>query len=544
VLTGGGSSDTCTNNVSDSKIQMVYSLPVPGQFGKLSYIKSKKAILNVKAFIELNPGETTNYLCEKINDYTCNTGSFLFDDLCYTFFDGPVTHAQADFNCQQLGGQLLKVISRKQQTFLNEAFSSKTLNNNSVWLDYRKMTYSLADNFFKAIDDAIIVFNSSGIDFTNPNDLPVLNDPSLKCVVINFTQGYFNGWKTISCLENSSYICQQPQILSPGLIRIIPDKQLLIPLDLYSGFQDLVLPSRSNLGNLVAISTDQFVPSGLIGAAHFLGRSDSFLQIDNVGPTRNFRYQFGISVSMWIYIDVIYDGETQYLIDARPKCNTGSELDEAFTLFLVNAPAANVTSIATNNSCHYLSNIAGPTGNTVANQSVLLIAKLCSFNITTRCKNFVSPTAYPVPVKQWTHIGFSYNAVSKLGSFFIDDHFGYFDSTLQMDALSRYFTYDSKNWLTNSSSVAINAPILLGANKYLQSQAFSGKISCLQWYEGPLTQPQFHYLKLCPLNTTYSNRAILCPHGFYYYKRNCYKFSSKASDFATAEAFCTSTPGK
>ena len=523
---------------------MYPSTLVPDHFGQICFTNPLKAYLQVTAFGNSDPTEPTNYLCEKINEYTCNNGSFLFEGLCYTLVKSLVTHAQADYNCHLMGGQILKIVNRKQQTFINAAFPASVLGYNHIWLDYRKITFNMSDLSFRAIDDSTFVFDSSGVDFTNTNDPPILDDPTMNCVIVNTTpEGEFNGWKTLSCLENASYICQQRQLLSPAFSRIIPSKELLLPLDLFSGFKDLVISQRANQGRLVAISEDKFLPSGLIGAAHFLGESDSFIRIDNVGQAKGIRYQFGISVSMFIYIDLIYDGETQVLIDARPDCLTGFEIDEGFTLSLTNAPVNSILTMSTNPKCADYLNVSGSNVTTSVNQAVVLVAKLCTYNVTTKCDKFVSPKAYYVPVKQWTHIGFTYNAVSKLGTFFIDEHYGFYNKLSGLDALSRYFTYDSANWLTNSSSVAVNAPIQIGSNKYQQSGAFSGKISCMQWYEGPLTQSQFLHLKQCPVNSTYLSKAALCPQGFEYYKKMCYKFSVKAQDFATAEAYCTSSPG-
>ena len=544
ALKGGGISDSCSNNVSDTIIQMSPATSAPGQFGQIGFNNPIKAVLNINVFNKDDQTGNTSYLCEKINEYTCNAGSFLFDGSCYTFVKNLVTHAQADYNCHLIRGQILKITNRKQQTFINAAFPASVFGYNKIWLDYRKLTYNMSDLKFSAIDDTTLVFDSSGIDFTSSTPIaPNLTDPSINCVAMDTTQGSLNGWNTLSCLENASYICQQDQIMSPALIRIIPVKQLLLPLDLNSGFKDLTILSRANLGSLVAITTDQFLPSGLVGAAHFLGSTNSFIRIDNAGPAKAIRYQFGISVSMWIYIDLIYDGETQYLIDARPECITGSEVDEGFTLSLVNGPAASIVSLPINPICSFVSNPSVPATNTTLNQHVVLVAKLCSYNSTTKCDKFVSPDAYPIPVQQWTYIGFTYNAISKHGTFFVNEHYGYYDKISGFGAHNRYFTYDSANWLINSSSVAVNAPIQIGSNKYLQSGAYSGKMSCLQWYEGPLTQSQFIYLKQCPLNNTYPSKATLCPQGFEYYKKNCYKFSSKAQDFASAEAYCTSTPG-
>ena len=523
-------------------VQMAPSTSSTGQFGQINFANPFKAFLNAVPFDKNDLSESTNYLCEKINEYTCNAGSFLFDGLCYTLIKNQVTHAQADRNCNLMGGQLLKIKNRKQHTFINAAFPPSSGQYSQIWLDYRKITYSTSDLSFRAIDDTTFVFDASGIDFTYA--APILTDSSMNGVVMDSSQGDFRGWRTVSCFQNASYICQQPQMLSPSLIRILPTKQLLLPLDLYSGFQDLTRSARTNIGSLVAISTDQFLQSGLVGAAHFLGRSDSFLRIDNVGSMKGIRYQFGISISMWIYIDIIYDGETQVLIDARPECITGSEVDEGFTLSLANTPVSSITSSASNPTCSSLSSASGGTATTTNNQNVVLVAKLCSYSTTTKCDTFISPSAYFIPIKQWTQIGFSYNAISKSGTFFIDQNYGYYDKISGVDALSRYFTYDSGNWLTNSSSVAVNAPIQIGSNKYQQTEAFAGKISCLQWYEGPIIQPQFLYLKQCPANMTYyPSKATLCPQGYEYYKKNCYKFSLRAQDFATAEAYCTSSPG-
>jgi Lectin C-type domain len=540
ALVGGGTSDSCSNNISDTKIQMINA--VSGDtFGQIGFVNPKQAVLNVAPFQKTDSTEATNYLCEKINEYTCNAGSFLFDGACYTLILNQLTHAQADYNCRLLGGQLLQIRNRKQQTFINAAFPAQTSGYVKIWLDYRKVTYNPADLSFRAADDTVFVFNSSGVDFTY--SAPELNDPLKNCVAMDSTQGDFNGWKTLSCFENASFICQQPQVLSPSLVRIIPKIQLLLPLDLYSGFADLALSSRTNIANMVAISTDQYLPSGLVGAAHFLGNSDSVIRIDN-GGTKGIRSQFGISVSMWIYIDLMYDGETQVLIDARPDCISGSEVDEGFTLSLVKKYASSISSPPTNSTCSALSQMSVQSANTSV-VSVKLVAKLCTYNnSSTKCDNFISPSSYNIPVKQWTSIGFTYNAVSKLGSFFIGPNYGYYDKTVGSNVINGYFSYDSGNWLTNSSSVAVNAPIQIGSSKYGQSTAFSGKLSCLQWYEGPITHPQFVYLSKCPVNNTYQGKSSLCPQGFEYYKKNCYKFATKAQDFATAEAYCTSPPGK
>jgi hypothetical protein len=497
-------------------------------------------VLSVTSFAKNDPTTPSYFLCEKITDYTCPAGSFLFDGLCYTLFTNLVTQAQADRNCYLMGGQLLAVLSRKQMTFINAAFPSYDYGYNVIWLDYRKITYNLTDTVFRAIDDRNIVFsNSTGLDFTST--APVLTDPNVNCVVMDASEGDFNGWRSISCFQNASYICQQSQLLAPSLRRIIPVLQLLLPLDLYSGFRDLVLMSRPNSGNLVAISADKYLPSQLAGAAHFLGKSNSYLHIDNGAPAKSINSQFGISVSMWIYIDVIYDFERQFLIDARPECNTGLETDEGFVLYLWNRQ---IEAFMLNYSIPLPCNMSTPfIVTTATTQNVHLAAKLCSYNTTTKCQVFFSPETYLVPVKKWTHVGFTYSAVSQRGTFFIDNNYGYYNGSTQSDSLSSYFSFDSLNWLTNSTSVAVSAPIRVGSRKYQQSGSFAGKMSCLQWYEGPLTQSQFLHLSKCPVNSTYSGIVSLCPIGFHYYKKNCYKFSPQPQDFSTAEAYCTSTPG-
>ena len=537
ALTGGGTSATCSDNVTSTSVQSSGSVTTAtGQFGQLVFVNPLKAALKVFQFDKEDLGPFTSYLCEKITDYTCPRGSFLFDGFCYTLFSNPVTHAQADRNCGLTGGQLLAVKTRKQMTFLNAAFPSGTYS--MAWLDYRRNTYSTTDSPFRAIDDSTFVFDSSGIDFTAGSPLGTTEN----CVVMSETQGAFNGWTTISCLQNASYICQKPQQLAPALIRILPVHQLLLPLDLHSAFRDLVMPARANHGYMVAISADQYLPSQLVGAAHFLGISNSYMQIDNTAPTKSFNAQFGISISMWIYIDMIYDGEHQFLIDARPECVTGSENDDGFSLFLYNGKGA-TAGLNTANPPSLCSQVVTFASTAATKNEVHLVAKLCTYNTSSVCQGFASPDAYPVPVNRWTHVGFTYNAVSQKGTFFIDNNYGYFNSATNSDSLSTYFTYDTGSWLTNSSSAAVSSPIRLGSRKYQQQGSFAGKMSCLQWYEGPLTQAQFLYLSSCPVNSTYAGKAVLCPAGYHYYKKNCYKFSVQAEDFSTAEAFCTSTPG-
>jgi hypothetical protein len=518
---------------------MTGSTSTPGQFGQLFFTGPQKAALNVFPFDKYDQTDYSNYLCEKINDYTCPSGSYLFDGLCYTLVSTPLTHAQADYSCSLMGGQLIQIKSRKQQTFINAAFPTNPSSYDLIWLDYRKVTYDNSDLAFRALDGSTIIFDSTGLDFTSSGQVSL--DPAKNCVVMNGTD-YNNAWTPISCFAKASYICQQPQQLAPTLVRTIPAKQLLLPLDLFSGLRDQVLPARANLGSLVAVTTDLVLPSGLAGAAHFLGKSNSNIKIDNSSPSKSIYSQFGVSVAMWIYIDLIYDGETQTLIDARPECVTGSETDEGFTLSLVNLKStpALITS-SPPKACSTV--LPAFTVTTTLKQNVVLYAKLCNYNYTTVCQYFASPNTYFVPVQTWTHIGFTYNAVTQTGTFFIDNQYGYYNPASNSDVVGKYFSYDSGRWLTNSSSAAVSAPIQLGSAKYQQPGALAGKMSCLQWYEGPLTQSQFLYLSRCPVNATYPGKAALCPQGFYYYDGYCFKFSAQPQDFATAEAYCTSAPG-
>ena len=156
------------------------------------------------------------------------------------------------------------------------------------------------------------------------------------------------------------------------------------------------------------------------------------------------------------------------------------------------------------------------------------------------CQSFESMSSTPILEETWVHVGFTYDPYLKHGTFFINDVYGY-ENTTDISKENEYFDFDTEQWLTG---IAMEEPIRLGSKKYPKDNqnSFVGKISCFQMYESILRPAQIHHLKKCPLDPSY-HHFNLCPGGYYFFRQHCYKLSSTDQTFSEAELDCATHPG-
>merc|ERR1712020_777018 len=96
-----------------------------------------------------------------------------------------------------------------------------------------------------------------------------------------------------------------------------------MPLDEVSGLRDHDRRARQISPSLVALTNQVNKHSGLQGSAVFLGSTDSFVDISNLAG--DIVVKMGLTVLMWLKVEVMSDGDIRYLLDARASCLTGQE---------------------------------------------------------------------------------------------------------------------------------------------------------------------------------------------------------------------------
>ena len=206
--------------------------------------------------------------------------------------------------------------------------------------------------------------------------------------------------------------------------------QLLLPLDLGSGWSDALRPGLRSQPSLVGLSLLPAPPPATTSSAHFLGRPDSHLTVETANPTHPVLYKYGLTVAVWVYIERLAPGERQWLLDASPDCETGQEVHHNFQLYLESGAAAGSGLAAgglVSGQCG-----AMPALPAAGSGDIKLVAVLCDgpAQATDKvaagsCQTFESVSTSPIPLLQWTHVAFSYDHHLKHGTFVINKRFGY-----------------------------------------------------------------------------------------------------------------------
>lgn len=549
------------NNNCDEPNEVMYSItgssnvnPVPisseGYYGELVYKTDGTPLLMAHEFDKSDTSTPTNFFCEIDESWSCPEESILFHKQCYKHYAEEMTHAEAENLCLINGGKLLEVSDRMEHTFVTAAFPTSEYNHQSIWLNFQKQTNNPNDDLYYAPGQLLhFEFEStSSVDFTSSDQPNVVDE---NCLILDATDtAYVHSLKKVSCSQNSSFICENPLQLASHYVNIMPEIQVLMPLDAFSGIKDLAYPARQNYESLLAITEDVTIESGVNGYSLFAGDPWSYIEIENTGLNKEMKSTFGISVSMWIFPGgfSMFDGEIQMLIDTRESCDNQDKVSEGFTMFLTKTQLTHtVTPQVYADGCGLVYNNSmteTPATSIDPSHYIRLTVELCSKEDdgSILCSQFSSSEFLNPGV--WQHVGFTFDDVSKKGTFFVDETYGYIDLSDASIHKVEYFSFDTNGWW---SQYAVNTYLRIGSAKFQADQGqknFAGRISCMQIYEGPLNLAQFITTKKCPVGDAYPNKASLCPEGFDHYKGYCYKYSENKDDFSAAEAFCTSPPGK
>ena len=157
------------------------------------------------------------------------------------------------------------------------------------------------------------------------------------------------------------------------------------------------------------------------------------------------------------------------------------------------------------------------------------------------CTTFKSSSSTPIPENQWTYFGFTYQTYNKIGTFIINQVYGYEDGTTVYE--NHHFTFNAKFWLSVNQGFGANFRIGSEANDFQSdSQSFSGKLSCLQIYDLFLKPSQMQHVANCPVESRYT-RMTVCPSGHTLLRGHCYWISSKDDTFSNAEYTCIDNGG-
>ena len=129
-----------------------------------------------------------------------------------------------------------------------------------------------------------------------------------------------------------------------------------------------------------------------------------------------------------------------------------------------------------------------------------------------------------------------------LGTFFINDIFGYQRLSTGDVMETFYFSYDTKNWLPTifKDSIRIGSRI---SSHFSNKQEFSGEISCLQIYSNEISLAQAKHRQNCPVRNFNYGKFKPCPTGYIYHRKNCYLVSKSKASYSAAEVACLSPKG-
>lgn len=519
-------------NPNPSSVTYASSFPSSpdGIFLQLVFPEAKKGHLKLHEYTKNDSLDVASYLCEREEEWSCPDGYILFQEVCYKFFSEEVSFASADKLCSDEGGKVVEPNTRLHQNFINAWLTTEDYNFTKIWIGYRKQD-TKAEYVSLSKEDSPY---PTTIDFGDGVTTPT---PEEDCLVLAN-----DDWMPIDCWDEASVVCEVSQGASDDMIFSIPQPELLLPLDIVSGFRDyyksdeiIVVESQ------VAMSYHPSSENRLRGAAHFLGRPDSFLDIGEKYSLSKIRFKYGLTISMWIKIDDIEDDEIQYLIDGSAPCEDETENFNNFVLYLEKGSSAGSgLEYTSGQGCG-----SAPTGRrkrSGAGKYVKLVAVLCDGTTAKGglCHSFESMSSTPIEEQVWVYVAFTYDPFVKRGTFVINDIYGY-EATVGASNENEYFDFDTLQWL---SSNAIEEPIRIGSKKYPadNENSFAGKISCLQFYESLLKPAQIYHIKPCPLGGDYL-RFSPCPVGYYLFRDHCYQVSSDTATFSEGELACTTLPG-
>ena len=461
-------------------------------YGLLSYFDdtSNKPSIQLHKYGVTDQSAENMFLCEKEIDWECSEGYILFREHCYKYFAEYLTSTEAELSCSEEGGKVLELESLVTLNFLSAWLGDHDNPPQDIWLGYQRHIYTrnISHNMDYVAFDGLSEFNTnkfaiSGSD-TEGND----------CLVMKQNAGSFSTFAQLSCKSSVQYVCQKEQEAAKSKVAVIPEPQVLLPLDKTSGYQTVSEDKTENNQTLVAI-TEQSTPSGLIGSGDFLKNFQSNIEIG-----KSVSVKFGVTILVWAKIKTeIEENKKIFIFDGSQ-----TEGDKSFQLFIENKASKNILGV-----------------------------QLC--NSDSSCFIFYSPSDISLELRTWHMIGFTFSTDDMKGSFIINNTFGYSDTK---SFESSYFFYDTKAWLHTG---ALKSSIMIGSEKGSQ-EGLGGEFSCFQVYEMFFTPSQVRQVQKCPLPEDYK-RYSDCPEGFILYKDTCYNVSKEEKAFSDSEYECSSEPG-
>ena len=476
-----------------------------GYFASFEFTASKVAQLEFSTFQKGDSATDKGYLCEKETEWSCPDPDWvLFQELCYKFNPENVTLGSADHECKKEGGVVAQVDTRLHATFLNAWLQQ--YNFTKIWLGHRRHTTTTGsgeDTVYTSVTGGELTAGGLMVgDFQAAGG--TADVASHDCLLMDSSEGDHNGWRTASCSEFASYVCQVEQQLSEEkLLGLPPLPELLMPLDLISGFGDYhVNKRRANVSN-VAITYSDSPENNLRGAAQFTGRPDSYIQL--IPPTKDDEKvvtKFGITISAWVFLDKLDLEDRAVILDASGPCTAGSEQYNSFQLWIEKSrPVASGTGIDPPEACASITTI-GPDSGGGADEYIKVKVILCDGPVVGvspiqagNCATYESASSMPLTERKWEYVGFSFDTFTRKGTFVINKMYGY-QGTGPME--SQHFTYSSSlitadSWFGEGSLSGFEGPLRVGSKKYQKPGSWSGlvgKLSCLQIHSGGLSPAQ------------------------------------------------------
>ena len=465
-------------------------------YAELAYynVTTMKGRIKLHEYSLVDQSTQQMFLCEKETDWMCPDGYIMFREDCYKLFDEDVISAEAELRCKEEGGKVLELSSKITLNFISAWLNDQDYSPPGVWLGYQRHTNTMntsQDMEYLAFDGSS-QFNHTSFNFAG------LDSASGDCLLLKQSEGSYSSFEQIPCDDTAHYVCQQEQVPTISKAKVIPKPQFLLPLDKTAGYDTVTKYAANNNQTLVAI-TEQAVPSRLVGAADFLRNFDSHLELS---ADISVSVKFGVTILVWLYVaEEIENNKKIFVIDGSDVAD-----DNSFKFFIENQSG-----------------------------KILLGAQLCNSDL--NCSVYHSQSDLSLELYQWHFVGFTFSVDNMLGTFIINDTFGYSDLATGKTAEASYFSYDTAAWLHTG---ALKGSIMVGSEKGSIS-GFGGKLSCLQLYEMFFSPSQVRQVKRCPVPDSH-DRYRDCPEGFHLYKESCFKVSEKERDFPESELHCSSEP--
>ena len=326
------------------------------------------------------------------------------------------------------------------------------------------------------------------------------------CLVMDKAEGDHSGWRTENCSNTAAFICEVSQVITEEKILALPAfPEILMPLDLVTGFDDYHVSKREvNVSN-VAITYSTSPSNKLKGAAHFSGKDDSYIQMALATDDYKITTKYGLTVSAWVYIEELNTDEQAFLLDASGPCTEGTEEYNSFMLWIEKSvPTASGTPSPAPQPCGDVTNL-NPGHGGGQGDYIKLKALLCDGPVTGvsptkdgTCQTFESSSSMPIEKEKWEYVGFSYDTFTKKGTFIINRIHGYQGSGAMEN---KFFIYNSsinqqgEAWFAEGAQSGFEGPLRIGSKKYRKDDAWQGligRLSCLQLHSGGLSPAQVH----------------------------------------------------